>query len=111
MMSYVNSRGSAGGMRYKTNFAYAFAATLSPGVNQKTSYHMHYEWDGILNKNWYNILRNGTVWTKGGWKAGASKFTTTTPFIGVGGQTSCSGCPESKEPGWTYSNLVVQFIP
>jgi hypothetical protein len=111
MMAYVNSKGSSNSMRWSVNYGTYTRVTLYPGVKQKTNYHMHYEWDGILKKNFYNILYNGSVYTRGSSNSGKGSFTTSAPFIGMGGQTSCSTCPESKEPGLNYSNLVVQFIP
>ncbi len=111
MMGYINSRGSRNDMRFGTNYNTYLRASFRPGLKQKTNYHLHYEWDGINNRNFYNILQNGLVYTKAGTTAGAKTVTLTSPMVGMGGQTSCSTCPESRTPGWTFSNMVVQYIP
>lgn len=113
MMSYINAKGSSGKMRFEANYNYFLRRTHTPGLSTQRTYHLHWEWDGFKNSNWYQVLLGTTVVTKSTTFAGAGSWTTNgTPFLGVGGQPSSGpNAPEARQPGWKYYDLRVELVP
>ncbi|MEO8276105.1 MAG: hypothetical protein ABI639_07780 [Thermoanaerobaculia bacterium] len=111
LLAYINSRGSRGNMVFQVNAGVGQEHTQNPGVQLGNDYHIHYEYD--LNSHFvsYELRQNGVRRTGAQYPISRSihEIRPGGFFAGFGGQSAAG--PEAATPGWTFSNLKVQFVP
>ncbi len=110
MFGYVNSRGTQGRTVFQVNATgYGWQETTQyGGISPGNTYHVHYEYDTIEQKVWYEITRNGARVVGREYGLDVDEFTTNNFFIELGYQYAPEG-PEAYTPGWTFSNLRSVF--
>ena len=109
MMGYLNSKGTQGRMTFQVNWGVGREASQNPGMQLGTWYHVHYEYDMIEGAVWYEIRNGASVRVSGSYDTGADEVSTSKMFVQFGSQIAEG--PESRTPGWKWSDLTAQFIP
>ncbi len=109
MMGYLNSKGTQGRMTFQVNYGVGKETNQTPGMQLGTWYHVHYEYDMIEGVVWYELRNGSSVRTSGGYTTSANDVNTSKMFIQFG--TQIAEGPESRTPGWKWSDFTAQFIP
>ena len=111
-MQYLNALKS-NIQKFRFNYYPSLSTQGSPGVKPGGAYHVHGSWDGITRKNGYTIttLAGGALYQTKSLNLTKGQFTTVTTFIEFAHPNDGPDGPESRSPGWTWSNFRAEFTP
>lgn len=97
--------------KFRFNYSPSIGTQGSPGVKPGGAYHVHGEWDGILKKSKYVITQGGNVFQQSSLGLNKGQFTSAATFIEFAHPNDGPDGPESRSPGWTWSNFRAEFVP
>lgn len=109
MMGYLNSKGTQNRMTFQVNYGVDRETNQSPGMQTGTWYHVHYEYDMESGEVWYQLKNGSSVRASTSYQTSANSVTTSKMFIQFG--TQIAEGPESRTPGWKWSDFRAVFYP
>lgn len=109
MMMYLQTtRGN--GTKYSWNFSPGNNAPKKASLKVLNTYHARVVWDGFLKKNGYAITKAGLPVINSSNTLGVSTFTAPSVFVEFAHSNNGPAGPESRSPGWKYSNWRAEFF-
>jgi hypothetical protein len=109
MMQYMNAM-KKGVTKYRWNYQPKNnAGQVSPGMKVGNTYHVRAVWDGTLHRNSWSATKGGLPYAGSFGILGANSFNTKRVFVEFAHSRNGSDGPESRSPGWKYSNYRAEF--
>lgn len=109
MMKYMNAM-KKGVTKYRWNYDPPNnSGQTSPGMKVGNTYHVRAVWDGLLHKNSWIATKNGLPYAQSFGILGVSSFNTKRVFVEFAHSRNTNDGPESRSPGWQYSNYRAEF--
>jgi hypothetical protein len=109
MMGYLNSKGTQGRMTFQVNYGVGHETAQTPGMLTGSTYHVHYEYDMVEGRVWYQVKNGSSVRVSGSHNTSANDVTSSKMFIQFG--TQIADGPEARTQGWKWYDFTAQYIP